>query len=205
MTYPVCLFLASASDFPGIQAYLGIQLPVPILQHWVLAVCQKRMLVFWLGSAASSEADRASGFATCAIPDRSLPLMLMLTFPYHNLAAADCVVVSSAWVLVAELGSNSEVIYGKRVVLTDSFVGTEGTSCAFGPVVHSCLPFMNVAIWTLITLPPRLFVGRRLDKSAAKVSILDRMELALQQWTEQADVRASRLVCSAAMDCACLD
>ena len=63
---------------------------------------------------------------------------------------------------------------------------------------------MAMAIWTLITLPPPFFVGMRLDNTAAKVSILGRMELALQKWAEQANVWASILICCATMDFTCL-
>ena len=90
------------------------------------------MLLLRLGPFAI-EAGRAAVSATCATVDRRLPLMSMLTIPYFNLAAADCVVMSSTWVLVAKLGSYDGVLDGKRVVVTDVFAGTEGTQ------VRSCI------------------------------------------------------------------
>ena len=194
MTYPVGHFIASASDFAGIQTSLVVQVFIPVLLHWMLAVCQKRVLLFGVGSVASVVADRASFSAACATVDRSLPLMSMLTIPYHNLAAADCVVTSSAWIFVAELGSYGGVFSGKRVVLTDISVGTEGTTSAIGPAGYCCLPFMRVAICTLITLPPRLFAGIRLDKSVPQVCVPSVVKLALQNWAEQACVWARLLV-----------
>lgn len=52
--------------------------------------------------------------------------MSMLTVPYYNLAAADRIVMSSGWVPVTNLGSKSGGFSGKRVVLTDSSVGSIG-------------------------------------------------------------------------------
>ena len=66
----------------------------------------------------------------CAIVNGSLPLMPILTFPYYNLAAAVHKVMCSALVLATELGSDGRSFDGKRAVLTNTFLGTEGTSCA---------------------------------------------------------------------------
>ena len=88
------------------------------------------MPFFWLGLTVNGEASRAAMFATCATADLHLPFMSILTFPYDNLVAADCVVMCSARVLVAELGSYGGVLDGKRVVLTDVLVGAEGAGRA---------------------------------------------------------------------------
>ena len=85
------------------------------------------MLLSRLKYVASLETSRASLFTTCAPVDRSLPLMCMLTLPNDNFAAAYCVVVSSAGILVAELGSDGGLVDSKRVVMTDICVGTKGT------------------------------------------------------------------------------
>lgn len=64
---------------------------------------------------------------------------------------------------------------------------------------------MGMAIWALITLPPDLAMTVGPDDCAAKVSIPGMIPLAMQQWAEEADVRARQLVCSAAVDSGCLD
>ena len=55
-------------------------------------------------------------------------------------------------------------------------------------------PFVWMAIWTLCAGPPDLDVGLGLDDSAAKVSILRMVELALQKRAEEADVGACLIV-----------
>ena len=127
VTYPVGTFPASASDLAGVQASLVIQLPVPVLHHGVLAVCQKRMSLSGLGSVASIEAVRASFFAVCTADDPRIPLMPILTLPCYNLVAADCVVMCCAFVLVTEFSSYSRVFGSKRVVLADIVIVTVRT------------------------------------------------------------------------------
>ena len=45
-----------------------------------------------------------------------------------------------------------------------------------------------MTIWTLVTGPPDLGAGLRTDDDAAKVSIVEMVELVLQQRAEEADV-----------------
>ena len=113
MTYPVDNSIASASDFAGVQAGLVVQVLIPVLFHWMLAVCQKRVLLFGLGPVANGVADRAASSASCAVLDCSIPFMSMLTLPCDNLAAFGSVVMCSSWVLVTELGSNHRSLGGK--------------------------------------------------------------------------------------------
>ena len=49
---------------------------------------------------------------------------------------------------------------------------------------------MRVAVRALIASPPRLSCSVRLDEAVGEMSILGMIPLALQQWAEQADVRA---------------
>ena len=130
MTYPVGNLPASASDVAGVQASLVIQLPIPVLHHWVLAVCQKRMSLLALGSVASIEAVRAAAFAIGATADPCIPFMPILTLPSYNLIAADCVVMCCVLVLVTELSSYSRLFGSKRIVLADFVIGTVRTGSA---------------------------------------------------------------------------
>ena len=97
------------------------------MHHWMLAVCQKGMLQLWLECVANGEASRAAMFATCATVDGSLPLMSMVTLPCDNCLAAVRVIMCSALVLVAELGSDGRSFGGKQVVLTNKLLSAEWT------------------------------------------------------------------------------
>ena len=81
-------------------------------------------------------------------------------------------------------------------MLTHPFACTEGTGPAIGPVLNLCFPGMRTAKWALITLPPRLPAAVRRDENVAEMSIFDMIPLALQHWSEQADVRALMLTCA---------
>ena len=105
--------------------------------------------------------------------------MSMLTLPYDSLAATDCIVMCVALVLVTELGSNGRCFGQEGVMLTDIFAGTEGAVCASRPVRHCCFPFVRMAVWALITLPPNLSATVSCDHNVAKVSISGMIPLAL--------------------------
>ena len=130
MTYPVDLLMASAPDLVGVQTSLVIHLFVPVLLHWMLAVCQKRVLLSGLTSVADIEAFRASSFAMRAFANSRIPLMPILTLPCYNLTTAGCVVMCCALVFVTELSSYSRMFGSKRVVLTNVSVGTVRTGSA---------------------------------------------------------------------------
>ena len=124
--YPVGFDSASASDFAGIQVCFDIQVLVPVLHHRMLTVGQNKVSFFGL-IVASLPADRTARPLLCATDNHSIPLVSMLTLPYHFLAAAGHEAVCSVLVFITELGSNSRSLGGKRVVLADSSVGTERT------------------------------------------------------------------------------
>ena len=114
----------------------------------------------------------------------------MFTLPEHLLPTASQIVMSCALVPGTELCSNVRMLGGKRIVLTCSFVCTEGAGSAIGSVPNSCFPLMSMAMWALVTSPPHPLLGVRFDEDAAKMTILGMVPLQLQQWAEQADVRA---------------
>ena len=84
-----------------------VELPVPLLHHWMLTVCQDRLSYLGLCCLGKIEAVWTASFmSACTIFDSSFPCVLMLTLPRHNLVTAEHVVMCSALVLVTQLGSN---------------------------------------------------------------------------------------------------
>lgn len=187
---PVGFDAALACDLAWVQACLVIQVPVPPLHHWVITVCQDRVLLTRLLVALCST-DRAARFPARAVVNLGIPFMPMLTNPGHSRTAASHIIMCSARVLVTELSSNSRVFGGKRVMLTKSFVGAVRTTCAIGSVTNFCLPLMRVVIWALIAYPPDLPAVFGCHDDVAKVVIPGGMPLMLQQWAELADVCTS--------------
>ena len=111
---PVGFDTTLAGNLVGVQACLGIQLPVPVLHHWVLAVCHNRLALVRLLAVLCST-YRAAAFVARAVVNGCLPFTPVLTLPNHNLPAAGHVVVCSAWVLVTELSNNIRVFGGKEL------------------------------------------------------------------------------------------
>ena len=60
--------------------------------------------------------------------------MSKLALPEHLVPTASCVVMSCALIPGTELRSNVRMLGGKRIVLTDSPAGAEGTEGAIGSV-----------------------------------------------------------------------
>ena len=93
----------------------------------MLTLCEDRLSYSRLHCSPNVEAVWTAGFPHCAPGDGSISSVPMLTVPCHMLVAADHVVVCSAWVVAAELGSNGRGIGVHGVMRTDKRVGTERT------------------------------------------------------------------------------
>ena len=112
MADPVGFDAALAGDLVGVEPCLIVQLPIPALHHWMPAFCQGRVTLLGL-LAVLCTTNRAAAFLACAAVDCGLPFMPVLTSPNQNLVAESHVLISSAWVLVTELGSNGRKSGGK--------------------------------------------------------------------------------------------
>ena len=75
--------------------------------------------------------------------------------------------------------------------------GAEEAPCATSSRIDYCLPSVQMSIWTSgLTDPVHLEVAVWLDDRAAKVGVLLIVPLALQLWTQAADVWTTLLLVS---------
>ena len=77
---------------------------------------------------------------------------------------------------------------GQGVVLAHFFPSALRAAPALASIVDSSSPFVQVAIWTLVTLPPGQPVAVKFDDNRAKVFLCSMVPLFLQNRIQQANI-----------------
>ena len=135
----------------------------------VLAVCKSRVRGPFLGPPIFATLWAGSFDFADPGTDGCTPLATTdTTKPTKNQTALRQYLVRSAIIcFIVPLSCHLWSPSCQGVVLAHLVAAALRATCAFGPMIDSCFPAVQVAIWALITCPPNLPVGMWLDVNVA--------------------------------------
>ena len=100
------------------------------------------------------------------------------------------IVRSTSIAFIVPLSCNQRSLGGQGVVLAHFAPAALRATPASGPLVNSCFPAVQMAIWALLTYPPDLPVAVWLDVNRTEVGIGSMVPLLLKSWSNSAGVWA---------------